>query len=281
MNDMEWVIPQKPTQEVKNSLLPFGQIEQQILYNRGYWTEASASAFLNPEVSLEADPFLINEMENAVERVILAIERDQKIFIYGDYDADGVTAAALLSEALRAIGAQAEVYFPDRFSEGYGLNRRAIERIAAANANLLITVDCGVRAIEEVAQANNLGLDVIVTDHHLQSDSLPEAFALLNPHRIDTTYPNEGLAGVGVAYKLAHALYQRKGLPSAAVKALLDFVAIGTIADMVPLRGENRSLVKMSIKLLSMESTIRTTIQRNTILFQTHPAQERPLCPPS
>ncbi|MEA1979150.1 MAG: single-stranded-DNA-specific exonuclease RecJ [Chloroflexota bacterium] len=231
-------------------------MEQQILFNRGYLTEASAKEFLDPGTFVEADPYLIMEMKEAVSRINLALDEDQEIIIYGDYDADGVTATALLAEALREVGASVNVYFPDRFAEGYGLNHQAVERIAESGAKLLITVDCGVRAIEEVAHATKLGLDVVITDHHLQGDALPEAFALLNPHRADTQYPNEGLAGVGVAYKLAQAIFREKGLPTAKANALLDFVAIGTVADMVPLTGENRALVKQGLDVLNSSPRI-------------------------
>ena len=231
-------------------------MEQQILFNRGYLTETSAKEFLDPGTFVKVDPYLIMEMREAVSRINTALEEDKEITIYGDYDADGVTATALLAEALREVGACVSVYFPDRFAEGYGLNHQAVERIAASGAKLLITVDCGVRAIEEVAHANKLGLDVIITDHHIQGDALPEAFALLNPHRADTQYPYEGLAGVGVAYKLAQAIFREKGVPSSKDKALLDFVAIGTVADMVPLTDENRALVKMGLDILNSSPRI-------------------------
>ncbi len=253
---MNWTIPKLPPDEVSKSLRSFNRIEQQILFNRGYLTEASANEFLYPGAFVEADPYLIKEMNEAISRINVALEEGQEITIYGDYDADGVTATALLAEALREVGASISVYFPDRFTEGYGLNRQAVERIAASDAKLLITVDCGVRAIEEVAHAIKLGLDVIITDHHIQGEVLPEALALLNPHRADTKYPYEGLAGVGVAYKLAQAIFREKGLASSKETALLDFVAIGTVADMVPLTGENRALVKMGLDVLNSSPRI-------------------------
>ncbi|MCJ7568613.1 MAG: single-stranded-DNA-specific exonuclease RecJ [Anaerolineales bacterium] len=256
MNKKKWIVSKPFADEVNNNLQSFSRIEKQILFNRGYRTDASANAFLDSDRSLDADPSLIKEMREAVERITFAIEEGQGIVIYGDYDADGVTASALLSEALRLAGAHVKVYFPDRFSEGYGLNHQAVERIAASDARLLITVDCGVRAIEEVSRANALGLDVIITDHHLQGETLPEALAVLNPHRSDATYPNEGLAGVGVAYKLAQAILRERGLPSSEEKALLDLVAIGTIADMVPLTGENRTLVKSGLEVINSSPRI-------------------------
>ena len=253
---MRWTIPKCLPVEVSKSLQSFNRMEQQILFNRGYLNEASAKEFLDPGTFVEADPYLIMEMKEAVSRINTAVKEDKEITIYGDYDADGVTATALLAEALREVGACVSVYFPDRFAEGYGLNHQAVERIAASGAKLLITVDCGVRAIEEVAYATELGLDVIITDHHIQGDALPEAFALLNPHRADTQYPYEGLAGVGVAYKLAQAIFREKGVPSSKDKALLDFVAIGTVADMVPLTDENRALVKMGLDILNSSPRI-------------------------
>jgi len=253
---IEIIIPKIPPAEVSKSLQSFNRLEQQILINRGYLTEASVNEFLDPDAFIEADPYLIKEMKEAVSRINLALKEGQKITIYGVYDADGVTAAALLAEALREVGACVNVYFPDRFAEGYGLNQRAVERIAASDAKLLITVDCGVRAIEEVALAKKLGLDVIITDHHIQGSALPEAFALLNPHRVDTNYPYEGLAGVGVAYRLAQAIFREKGIPSSKEMALLDFVAIGTVADMVPLTGENRALVTRGLDVLNSSPRI-------------------------
>ena len=253
---MKWVIPKPPPDEVIKSLRLFNRIEQQILFNRGYQTEASVNDFLDPDMSIEADPYLITEMREAIIRINLALKDRQEIVIYGDYDADGVTATALLAEALKAVGAHVNVYFPDRFEEGYGLNHQALERIAASNASLLITVDCGVRAIDEVTHANELGLDVIITDHHLQGRALPAALAVLNPHRSDSKYPNEGLAGVGVAYKLAQAIFREKGLPTSEEKAFLDFVAIGTVADMVPLTGENRALVKVGLEIINTSPRI-------------------------
>jgi single-stranded-DNA-specific exonuclease len=253
---MKWTIPKIPPAEVSKSLRSFNRIEQQILINRGYLTEASVNEFLGSGAFIEADPYLIQEMKEAVSRINMALEESQEITIYGDYDADGVTATALLAEALREVGACVNVYFPDRFSEGYGLNHQAVERIAESNAKLLITVDCGVRAIDEVAHATKLGLDVIITDHHIQGGALPEAFALLNPHRADTNYPYEGLAGVGVAYKLAQAIFREKGLPSSKETALLDFVAIGTVADMVPLTGENRALVTRGLNVINSSPRI-------------------------
>ena len=253
---MKWVIPKQPPAEVVKSLRSFSRIAQQVLFNRGYRTEVSVHEFLDADVSIQADPYLIKEMKDAVKRINLALEKNQEIVIYGDYDADGVTAAALLAETLRQVGASVKAYFPSRFAEGYGLNEQAIERIAASDARLLITVDCGVRAIDEVAKASMLGLDVIITDHHLQGDELPKANAILNPHRSDAIYPNDGLAGVGVAYKLAQAIFRDKGVPSSEEKALLDFVAIGTIADMVPLAGENRALVKLGLEVINSSPRI-------------------------
>ncbi len=253
---MKWAIPKFPPAEVSESLRSYNRIEQQILFNRGYLTGASVNEFLDTSVFIEADPYLIMEMKEAVSRINIALEKDQEIVIYGDYDADGVTATALLAEALREVGACVNVYFPDRFTEGYGLNHQAVELIAAEGTKLLITVDCGVRAIDEVVLATKLGLDVIITDHHIQGDALPEALALLNPHRSGTKYPYEGLAGVGVAYKLAQAIFREKGMQSSKEEELLDFVAIGTVADMVPLTDENRALVKRGLDVINSSPRI-------------------------
>ncbi len=231
----------------------------QLLISRGVETQAAVDGFLNPDWTKDVpDPFLFSQMERVVERIIRAIEQREKMVIFGDYDADGVTASAVLAETFKALGARWEVYLPDRQGEGYGLNTRAIEEIAKGGAKLIITVDCGSSNVAEIVRANELGLDVIVTDHHHESPQRPPAYAILNAWFAGETYPFRDLSAGGVAFKVVQALLARtdsgarfgRPLPEGWEKWLLDFVAISTVADMVPLQGENRTLVRYGLLVL-------------------------------
>ncbi|HRQ39372.1 MAG TPA: single-stranded-DNA-specific exonuclease RecJ [Chloroflexota bacterium] len=222
-------------------------ILRQILYNRGISTPAEAQAFLEGRYLDKTDPFLLADMDTAVARIQRAIENDETIYVYGDFDADGVTATVLLTQALRGLGLsrqQAQPYIPDRVDEGYGLNTEALSKLKENGAGLVISVDCGIRSILEAQHAQSIGLDMIITDHHSLGADLPPALAVINPKRPDSAYPETMLAGVGIAYKLAQAL--RQAMPSRAQfedADLLDLVAIGTVADLAPLLHENRKLV--------------------------------------
>ncbi len=225
---------------------------RRILVRRGFTTYQEAKRYLEahpPEGS--DDPFRMLDMEAAVDRLAHALRHGERIIVYGDYDVDGVTATALLVQVLQRLGAQVEPYIPDRFDEGYGLNRDALRRLWEAGARLVVSVDCGIRALEEVETAQRWGLDVIVTDHHHPGPELPRARAVVNPKRPGDTYPEKQLTGVGVAYKLALALLQRvapRDLPF--LETLLDLVALGTVADVAPLTGENRTLVRKGLHRL-------------------------------
>ena len=232
----------------------------QILYNRGIREPEQIASFLNGADAVQENPFRLKDMNRAVQRILTAIDEAETICVYGDFDADGITATALLVSALQRAGATVGGYIPDRVDEGYGLNVEAIERISQ-QAQLLVTVDCGIRSIEEVAAAGRLGMDVIVTDHHSVGKELPPALAVINPRRDDDNSTFNSLAGVGVAYRLAQAVLravsQRPGASLSAEDAeameaeLLDLVALGTIADMMPLVGENRSLVRRGLAQLA------------------------------
>lgn len=221
----------------------------QVLYNRGITTREEATAFL--QGTFEPDnPFRMQDVPRAVTLLRKAIARHNPIVIYGDYDVDGVTASAILVQTLESLGAQVTVHIPNRLDEGYGLNVEAITELAQGGARVLITVDCGIRSLHEVAVARQLGMTVIVTDHHHLGPALPQADAVINPRRSDCTYPFKDLAGVGVAYKLAQALLRaNKQVPLLTTQFpldeadVLDLVALGTVADMVPLLGENHMLV--------------------------------------
>ena len=216
----------------------------QLLINRGIKTAAEAKAYLYPTFDELHSPFKLADMDKAVERIHTAIQRGEKICVYGDYDADGTTATALLRNTFRQMDVPADYYIPNRFDEGYGLSEDTIEKIQKEKkAKLLITVDCGITSVKEVALANQLGMDVIVTDHHQPTAEQPPAYALISPKVPGNEYPYAELAGVGLAFKLAQGLID----DSAFLESLLDLVALGTVADMAPLTGENRILSRLGL----------------------------------
>ncbi len=220
-----------------------------ILARRGMKTEAEIVAFLDKRYGESSDPFQLTDMDQAVERLQTARRTDQRVAVFGDYDADGTTATALLTGVLRSLGFDTEWYIPNRFTEGYGLNEAALSELRSRGAAVVISVDCGIRSNEVVEFANKEGLDVIITDHHLPGPELPPAVAVVDPNREDDRYPFKGLAGVGLAYKLAEGLIQSSGGGNLAEQ--LDLLAVGTIADLAPLTGENRHLVAAGIEQLN------------------------------
>ncbi len=238
----------KPTAEEKR-VVP--EIVAQVLAGRGVAPEDMAG-FLWPayEGGL-ADPMLLTDMAAAAARIEQAVRRDERVVVYGDYDIDGITASAVMIEGLAALGLGATSYIPDRFEEGYGINRAALEHLKAEGAELVISVDCGITSVEEAGWAREQGLDLIITDHHAVPEVIPEAIAVINPKRPDDRYPFKELAGVGVAYAVVRALQQRTGKPAAGQeKWLLDLVALGTVCDVVPLVGENRTMVSYGLRVL-------------------------------
>ncbi len=239
----EWKIAPEIPAEIGQELQNFSPFLRQLLYNRGIRNREAAFAYVAREVSSDTDPFQLQDMQTAVELIHSTINAGGKVAIYGDYDVDGVTASSLLFEFFAALGLTARVYIPSRSEEGYGLNLEAMDQLASEKTRLIITVDCGIRSIPEVAHARDLGMDVIITDHHELDVELPPANAVINAHRRDSTYPFEEFAGVGIAYKLVQAYLQQ--FPTAGLKAedWLDLVAIGSVADIVSLTGENRALV--------------------------------------
>lgn len=250
-----WKVAQPAPVELARALQHLPPVMLQVLYNRKLTDEARIQAFLEGRYMETDDPFLLPDMEAAVARIEQAIERDERIVVYGDFDADGVTSTVLLVEALRGLGLrreQAQPYIPDRVDEGYGLNSGALRELREKGADLVISVDCGIRAVHEVAAAREIGLDMIITDHHSLGPCLPEALAVINPKRPESTYPEKMLAGVGIAFKLAQALKQ--AMPQRAhfeEEALLDLVALGTVADLAPLLGENRRLVIAGLEVIN------------------------------
>ncbi len=230
-----------------------------LLWNRGYTNAKEAEQFLKKETVMFHDPFLMPGMDIACMRIEAAVERGEKIIIYGDYDVDGVTSVSILCLYLKSRGADVDYYIPNRIGEGYGINRAALEQIAHGGASLMITVDTGITAVDEIEYAKSLGIDVLVTDHHECHDILPDAIAVINPRRPDSSYPFKELAGVGVVFKLLSALEyraaQRAGEEGYAYMRRLcedyaDLVAIGTVADVMPLVDENRLIVSVGLNLI-------------------------------
>lgn len=274
-------------------------IIREILISRGYDTSEKRLTFLNPEYETYThDPFLLPDMAAAVERLVRAHIGKERVVIYGDYDIDGLTATTLLLDAFASFGIRASAFIPNRFTEGYGLNSEAIERIAEGGAELIVTVDCGSLSFDEIVRARELGVDVIVTDHHSVADTMPDAVAVINPKRVlaefperykdfvlkfDTVtqnselrtqslYPFLDLAGVGVAFKLVQALQTKlKGLDPGQEKWLLDLVALGTVCDVVSLRDENRANVRWGLEV--MKKTRRPGLRALMAVARIKPSQ--------
>ena len=244
-----WSIAEEVPLEVQQELAAYPIVLQQLLYNRGVSTASAAEQYLFGAGS-HHDPFELKNMALAVDRIRAAIDRGESIVIYGDYDADGVTATALLSQVLLQLGANVRPYIPNRFEEGYGLNMEALERLAHDDCKLIITVDCGIRSLAEIAHAYELGMEMIVSDHHEPSADLPEVGIVVCPKQQGDNYPEKNLAGVGVAFKIAEALVSMYPSVDCHLEDLLDLVAVGTVADLVPLTGENRSLVQSGLETL-------------------------------
>jgi single-stranded-DNA-specific exonuclease len=222
-----------------------------ILFNRQIDTPDLIEQFLNPRLTDLGDPFVMRDMDKAVDRLLSALRENEKIIVYGDYDVDGITATSLLYLVLNKLGAQVTYYLPNRLVEGYGLSTDGIDFAADKGATLIVSVDTGVTAVEEVEYARSRGIDCILTDHHEPGETLPKPIALVNPKQKECIYPCGELSGVGVAFKLAQALYQRLQQDEGELEEHLDLVALGTSADIVPLVGENRILTKHGIKQIS------------------------------
>jgi len=250
MHNKRWVIQPPITSQADQDLAKFPAILRQILFNRGMATDAEARVFLKAEPLSNIDPFQLTGMQTAVDRIQHALDNNEPIAVYGDYDVDGVTATALLVEALQGFGAEVRGYIPNRFEEGYGLNTEALDSLKTDGVKLVITVDCGIRSPDEALHAQTIELDLIISDHHHPDGlNLPPALAVINPKQHNDPYPDKDLAGVGIAYKIAEALMSTRQSPvSFQLNDLLDLVALGTVADLAPLVGENRVLVRRGIK---------------------------------
>jgi single-stranded-DNA-specific exonuclease len=246
----KWILRPRDAAETQEfaRLMGVSPIVAGLLLSRGYRDSTAAERFLNPTLEQLHDPMLMRGMSEAIARVLHAIDNQEPILIYGDYDVDGTTGTAVLLRALRMLGATAGYHVPHRFTEGYGIQQPALEKAASEGYKLVVSVDCGIRAHEPLVWARENGLDVIITDHHLpdEDEGAPPAFAVLNPNQQGCNYPDKNLAGVGVAFKLVHALFRERGRESV-VPGFLKMVAIGTVADVAKLIGENRAIVALGL----------------------------------
>jgi len=225
-------------------------VTARLLSIRGLGDLDVARRFLAPSIEQLHDPFAMMDMTAAVDRILGAVARKERIAVHGDYDVDGVTSTVILRRVLEVIGADVVHFIPERLRDGYGLQPASIERLHAEGAHLVVSVDCGIRGVEAAQRAREVGLDLIITDHHEPDVELPKAFAVVNPKRHDCRYPDKNLAGVGVALKLVQALCMRTNRTNL-LPAFLKMAAIGTLADVVPLVGENRIIAKLGLDLLS------------------------------
>ena len=254
----KWQIfePDKNKIEEIKSKYKVNQLLATILANRNILKEEDIRLFLNPKRNDFYNPFLITDMDIAVNRIIKAIENKENITIYGDYDVDGITSITVLKSFLNDIGVETNTYIPNRLIEGYGLNKEAIDKISKKGCNLMITVDCGISAIEEIEYANSLGIETIITDHHEAGNEIPKAIAVIDNKRKDSKYPFRELAGVGVVFKLIQAIGITLKLKEESYLKYLDIVCIGTISDIVPLVDENRVIAKLGLLLVAQTKNI-------------------------
>lgn len=222
-----------------------------LLVQRGICTMQEANAFFHPEIGLLHDPFLLNDMDKAVERLNQALHLNQKILVYGDYDVDGTTAVALVYKFLQNYTSNLDFYIPDRNDEGYGVSYKGIDFAAENDIKLIIVLDCGIKAIEKVAYAKERGIDIIICDHHTPDNQLPQAVAVLDPKREDSTYPYGHLSGCGVGFKLMQAFAIKNDIEWAKLTPLLDLLAVSIASDIVPITGENRTLMYLGLKQLN------------------------------
>ena len=227
-----------------------------LLLERGIRDAAAARRFFHPQLSELYDPFLMNDMQPAVERINKALAGKERILVYGDYDVDGCTAVALVYKFLRQFCSNIDYYIPDRYEEGYGVSRKAIDQAKEKGVKLVIILDCGIKANEEIAYAKSLGIDFIICDHHVPDDEMPPAVAILNPKREDTTYPFHDLSGCGVGFKFMQAFAKNNGIPFSRLIPLLDFCAVSIASDIVPVTGENRTLAFHGLKQLNQNPSI-------------------------
>ena len=227
-----------------------------LLIQRGIKTESAAKRFFRPMLNELIDPFLMNDMDVAVDRLNDAMDRKERIMVYGDYDVDGCTAVALVYKFLQQFYSNIEYYIPDRYEEGYGISKKGLDYAASKDVKLIIVLDCGIKAVDEIYYAKSLGIDFIVCDHHVPDDELPPAVAILNPKRVDSTYPFKHLCGCGVGFKFMQAFAKNNGIPFSRLIPLLDFCAVSIAADIVSMTGENRILAFHGLKQLNQSPSV-------------------------
>ena len=227
-----------------------------LLIRRGIKTESAAKRFFRPMLSELIDPFLMNDMDIAVDRLNDAMGRKERIMVYGDYDVDGCTAVALVYKVLQQFYSNIEYYIPDRYDEGYGVSRKSIDEAKEKGVKLIIVLDCGIKAIDEIAYAKELGIDFIICDHHVPDEEMPPAVAILNPKRKDSTYPFHHLSGCGVGFKFMQAFAKNNGIPFSRLMPVLDFCAVSIASDIVPVVGENRTLAFHGLKQLNQNPSV-------------------------
>ena len=222
-----------------------------LMVQRNITTSTEADAFFNPSLNYLHDPFLMKDMNLAVDRISTAIKKNEKILVYGDYDVDGTTAVALVYSFLKEQYSNVEYYIPDRYKEGYGVSFQGIDFAYQNNCKIVITLDCGIKSVEKVKYARSKGLDVIICDHHYPGDEIPKALAVLDPKQPGCTYPYKELSGCGVGFKLIHAYSRIHGIPFEAISHYLDLVAVSIASDIVPITGENRVMAYFGLKQLN------------------------------
>jgi len=244
-----WVIREKIFPEIDAALVDYSPVMRQMLYNRKVMDGETAEWFLHGTGSMY-DPFLLPDMAAAVDRLWYAIDHQEPVAVYGDYDVDGVTATVLLVQVLQQLGANARAYIPNRFDEGYGVNNDALDELANQGVRLVVTVDCGIRSPQEAQHARQIGLELIISDHHEPRNELPEALAVVCQKRAGSEYPEKNLAGVGLAFKIAEAMLESRAVPAVQLADWYDLVAVGTVADVVSLTGENRAMVRAGMQSL-------------------------------
>lgn len=263
VQEYDWHFPEKVASEDWLKLTQQHQIPPLIaslLYSRGLRSLEELKKFIKPSWEDLHDPFLLKDMDIAVNRLVQAQHGKEKVFVFGDYDVDGTTSVAMVSMFLGRLGFELETYLPDRYEEGYGLSPEAIECAHSSNCTLIITLDCGTKDHSLIMDANKKGIDVIVCDHHEPGDQLPKALALLNPKRKDCTYPFKGLSGCGVGFKLLHAFSQQNSIPEEIVASFLDLLALSIAADIVPIVDENRAMAALGLS--AMNETLRPAFQQ-------------------
>ena len=251
---MQWTFKQSPDISKVEHLskeLNIPEALSKILVQRGVETFEQARRFFRPSLEDLHNPFLMKDMNKAIDRIQKALRARQKILVYGDYDVDGTTAVSLVSVYLKSLNANVQEYIPDRYKEGYGISFQGIDFAHKEKINLIIALDCGIRAVEKVAYANKKNVDFIICDHHCPSDKIPDAVAVLNPKRKDCNYPYKELCGCGVGFKLVQALQEKLKQPFEQIKSFLDLVAIAIAADIVPINGENRILAFHGLKIIN------------------------------